>query len=190
MTLSTEVYIAIEITNNSNTDLYFDQSNAALFIDDYEVKEGMTDFYQENGYIIVNNTKQYPTVANISSGGRKGTIVFVTTISSKSGVTETSDIDFEICGLVFKINPRFILNQFAEVMEELTPEEPPARTELDGKAIKLLAVWKKTRQRLRGCRALPAGAALAVRLLCHRIRKWDIQFLFAKCVGNLQRDLR
>lgn len=132
---STEVYIAIEITNNSNTDLYFDQSNAALFIDDYEVKEGMTDFYQENGYIIVNNTKQYPTVANISSGGRKGTIVFVTTISSKSGVTETSDIDFEICGLVFKINPRFILNQFAEVMEELTPEEPPARTELDGKAI-------------------------------------------------------
>ena len=68
MTLSTEVYIAIEITNNSNTDLYFDQSNAALFIDDYEVKEGMTDFYQENGYIIVNNTKQYPTVANISSG--------------------------------------------------------------------------------------------------------------------------
>lgn len=44
---STEVYIAIEITNNSNTDLYFDQSNAALFIDDYEVKEGMTDFYCE-----------------------------------------------------------------------------------------------------------------------------------------------
>ena len=35
---STEVYIAIEITNNSNTDLYFDQSNAALFIYDYEVK--------------------------------------------------------------------------------------------------------------------------------------------------------
>lgn len=55
---------------------------------------------------------------------------------------------------------------------------------------KLLAVRKKIRQTAWGYSVGTSDFALAVRLLCRRICKRDIQFLFAKRVGNLQRDLR
>lgn len=131
---STSVYIAVEITNNSDDDIYLDQNNAILFIDDYEVpKESSILLAQQNGYCIVNNTKQYPTVANIRSGGRKGTIVFVTMMTDKNGITETSEIDFEICGLTFKINPRFIHNQLAEMNRINLSDDPFIGTEYEGK---------------------------------------------------------
>lgn len=130
------VYVAMEITNNSDNDIYLDQNDAVLFIDDYEIaKEAAVELVQQNGYCIVNNTKQYPTVATIRSGGRKGTIVFVTYVTSQYGVTETSDIDFEISGLIFKVNPRFILNQFAKEVETIeAANDPFSGTDSEGMA--------------------------------------------------------
>ena len=128
---SIDVYVVVEITNNGDQDIYLDQSCAMLFVDDYEVSRNV-ELYQQNGYYICEGNifegVSYPTVVNIRSGGRKGTIIFPATFYQDSNITETSEIDFEISGLVFKINPRFILNAFSELHG--TGEE--VETELSG----------------------------------------------------------
>ena len=114
--LSGELYLITEITNNRDIDIMFDQNDALLFIDDYEVSNrGLTDLIQNNGYVFIDGDRQLPTVADIRAGGRKGTIVFVASIDSTQGITEDSDIEFEISGASFKANPSYILQRFDEL---------------------------------------------------------------------------
>lgn len=114
--LSGQLYLITEITNNRDTDIRFDQNDALLFIDDYEVSnKGLTDLIQNNGYAFIDGDRQFPTVADIRAGGRKGTVIFVTYIDSTQGITEDSDIEFEISGASFKANPSYILQQFDEL---------------------------------------------------------------------------
>lgn len=115
-TLSGDLYLITEITNNRDTDIMFDQDDALLFIDDYEVSnKGLTDVIQNNGYVFIDGNRQFPTVADIRAGGRKGTIIFIAHINSTQGITEDSDIEFEISGASFKANPSYILQRFDEL---------------------------------------------------------------------------
>lgn len=114
--LSGKLYLVTEITNNRDTDIRFDQNDALLFVDDYEVSnKGVTDLIQDNGYVFIDGDRQFPTVADIRAGGRKGTVIFVTFIDSTQGITEDSDIEFEISGASFKANPSYILQRFDEL---------------------------------------------------------------------------
>lgn len=115
-TLSGDLYLITEITNNRDTDIMFDQDDALLFIDDYEVSnKGLTDVIQNNGYVFIDGDRQFPTVADIRAGGRKGTIIFIAYINSTQGITEDSNIEFEISGASFKANPSYILQRFDEL---------------------------------------------------------------------------
>lgn len=108
---STEVYLAFDVTNNSDESIWFDQNDAVLYIDDYEIAKGVsTDTAMTNGYYIGNGNVSYPTSVTVNAGGRKGQIVFMAMINSKQ-VTEDSEIDFEISGLIFKVNPLVILGE-------------------------------------------------------------------------------
>ncbi len=136
--ITTQVYVVLDITNDDPANaFYLDQSNAALFIDDYEVSRGAnTELFAQNGYYLGNGNVSYPTSINIQPGGRKGMIVFMADIDNKT-VNEDSKIDFEICGMVFKINPLFILNasdqpKTVSVMTESDEEMPDTSSELDG----------------------------------------------------------
>lgn len=117
---SMQVFVVIEITNNSDDEIYIDQSGSTVFIDDYEVNRSLVaNFAQENGYVMTNNNKSYPTIADISSGGRKGVIAFIGELDNKMGITEKSEIEFDIYGLIFKINPRFVLDKFTRGIDML-----------------------------------------------------------------------
>lgn len=108
---STDVYIAFDITNNSDESFWLDQNDAVLYIDDYEMSKGAgADTAMANGYYIGNGNVSYPTAVTVNAGGRKGQIVFTAMINSDK-VDEDSEIDFEIAGLIFKVNPLVILGK-------------------------------------------------------------------------------
>lgn len=98
------VYVLVEMTNNGDQDVYYDQSCARLYVDDYEVPDGGgTQAAISNGYIFVSGNKSYLTAARANAGGRKASLVFVADIPNN--ISDTSEVEFEILGAVFKINP-------------------------------------------------------------------------------------
>lgn len=117
---STVLTFIFEITNNTNEDAYFDQSLARLFIDDYEVQKGI-DFLESLGMTSLENKEVYPLECNIPAGGRKNTIAFVTQVFADQ-INENSNIEFEMCGAIFKINPVHIINN-AEEARKIEQEE-------------------------------------------------------------------
>ncbi len=119
---SVTIAILAEFTNNSDTDMYFSQYDATTYIDDYEY-DGNRDMYQNLGSVIYpGDGNYYLTSATANAGGRKCTVCFMTSIFSEK-VTESSKIEFEICGMSFVINPLLILGRFKE-------DEPEEETEL------------------------------------------------------------
>lgn len=109
--ISTEVYLVLDITNNSDENVLFDQNDAALYIDDYEISKGSNiDTFIANSYYMGNGNISYPVSATVNAGGRKGQIVFMAMINADQ-VTENSEIDFEISGLIFKVNPLVVLGE-------------------------------------------------------------------------------
>lgn len=98
------VYVLVELTSGDDEAMQFDQSDATLYIDDYEVAiGGGEDGAIDNGYIYVSSDTSYPTQARVNAGGRKASMVFVADIPND--IAETADIEFEIAGGIFKINP-------------------------------------------------------------------------------------
>lgn len=98
------VYVLVELTSGDDESMQFDQSDATLYINDYEVsmgggEEGAID----NGYIYVSGDTSYPAQARVNAGGRKASMVFVADIPSE--IPENAEIEFEIAGGIFKINP-------------------------------------------------------------------------------------
>lgn len=98
------VYVLVEFTSGDVEALQFDQSDATLYIDDYEVPVGVAEqLAMENGYIFITGDTSYPTQASANAGGRKASMVFVADISDD--ISETAEIKFDITGAIFKINP-------------------------------------------------------------------------------------
>lgn len=98
------VYVLVELTSGEEEGLQFDQSDATLYIDDYEVPMGGGEEAAiSNGYIYVASDISYPTEASVNAGGRKANMVFVADISND--IPETAEIEFDISGGIFKINP-------------------------------------------------------------------------------------
>lgn len=108
---TTEICVVADITNNSDSAVSFDQNDALLYIDDYEASKGSTiDVYMSNGYYMARGNVSYPVYATANVGGRKAQIAFITQVTNKQ-VNENSEIEFEISGLIFKINPLVILGE-------------------------------------------------------------------------------
>lgn len=98
------VYVLVELTSGDNEAMQFDQSDATLYIDDYEAPMGGGEEVAiGNGYIYVSGDTSYPTQARVNAGGRKASMVFVADIPND--ISETAEVEFEIAGGIFKINP-------------------------------------------------------------------------------------
>lgn len=135
--ISKNIFVVFDVVNNGTSDLYLDQDDAVLFIDDYEVNKGAgAQVASDNGYVMAPGNVPYDTSVTVRAGGRKGTIAFTCTINSDM-ITETSNIEFEILGLSYKINPLYILNLRTDdfdirdtAVEDL--DDPFVGTELEG----------------------------------------------------------
>lgn len=98
------VYVLVEFTSGKDEALQYDQYNATLYIDDYEVPIGVGENNAiNNGYIFVAEGTSYSTQANVNPGGRKAKMVFVADIPDD--ISETSEVEFDVNGGIFKINP-------------------------------------------------------------------------------------
>lgn len=98
------VYVLVELTSGDDEAMQFDQSDATLYIDDYEAPiGGGEEAAIDNGYIYVSGDTSYPTQASVNAGGRKASMVFVADIPNN--ISETAEVEFEIAGGIFKINP-------------------------------------------------------------------------------------
>lgn len=98
------IYVLVEFTSSSDEGLSCDQSDAVLYIDDYEVPVGVAEkVAMENGYIFIAADTAYPTAVSVNPGGRKATIVFISCVPDN--ISETAEVEFDIIGGIFKVNP-------------------------------------------------------------------------------------
>ena len=132
---SCTVYVAFEIENNTDKNLYFDQSDGILYFDDYEVSRGTNiSLFQDNGYFFGINNVRYPTVTS-ANAGRKGQIVYMAEIS-KSTVTENTEIELDVSGAIIKLDPGRILamEDYTQNMQREASYSADSITGTDGSA--------------------------------------------------------
>ena len=132
---SCTVYVAFEIENNTDKNLYFDQSDGILYFDDYEVSRGTNiSLFQDNGYFFGINNVRYPTVTS-ANAGRKGQIVYMAEIS-KSTVTESTEIELDVSGAIIKLDPGRILamEDYTQSMQREASYSADSITGTDGSA--------------------------------------------------------
>lgn len=103
------IYVLVEVTSSEDDPLYYSQDDATLYVDDYEVPiGGLEKLAIDNGYVFIDGNTSYPTEITVNAGGRKGKIVFVSEIPDN--ISNDSDIEFEIAGGIFKVNPASVVH--------------------------------------------------------------------------------
>ncbi len=98
------LFVLVEFTGGDEP-LRLTYNDATLYVDDYEFPLNLgVDEAASYGTIIANDKgATYPTFVDIVATGRKGQMVFLATFPEN--LSESSDVEFDITGAIFKVNP-------------------------------------------------------------------------------------
>jgi len=126
------IYVLVEVTTGEDEPSNYNQDAATLYVDDYEVPIGVGETTAiNNGYVFIDGNTSYPTEITVNAGGRKGKIVFVSEIPNN--ISNDSNIEFEIAGGIFKVNPASVVHiddKIEAIWESDEPEVDKGRDSL------------------------------------------------------------
>lgn len=126
------IYVLVEVTTGEDEPSNYNQDAATLYVDDYEVPIGVGETAAiNNGYVFIDGNTSYPTEITVNAGGRKGKIVFVSEIPNN--ISNDSNIEFEIAGGIFKVNPASVVHiddKIEAIWESDEPEVDKGRDSL------------------------------------------------------------
>lgn len=123
-----QLCVLVEFTAGDEP-LQVNYTSATLYVDDYEypLNSGI-DAVASYGNVNIGGTT-YSTFVDINASGRKGRMVFLATFPDN--LTESSSVEFDIVGGIFKINPLSVIHANDEAEAKAQAEAQARQEEIE-----------------------------------------------------------